>query len=30
MRLGWKTLVPLALLNIVLTGIIVSLLTETG
>ena len=30
MRLGWKALVPLALLNIVLTGIIVSLLTETG
>ena len=30
MKLGWKTLVPLALLNIVLTGIVVSLLTETG
>ena len=30
MRLGWKTLVPLALLKIVLTGIIVSLLPETG
>ena len=30
MKLGWKTFVPLALLNIVLTGIVVSLLTETG
>ena len=30
MKLGWKAFVPLALLNIVLTGIVVSLLTETG
>jgi NADH-quinone oxidoreductase subunit H len=30
MKLGWKTFVPLALLNIVLTGIVVSLLTKTG
>ncbi|MCH2580452.1 MAG: NADH-quinone oxidoreductase subunit NuoH [Planctomycetes bacterium] len=30
MKLGWKTFVPLALLNIGLTGIVVSLLTETG
>ena len=30
MKLGWKAFVPLALLNIVLTGIIVSLLTGTG
>ena len=30
MKLGWKTFVPLALLNIVLTGIVVALLTETG
>ena len=30
MKLGWKALVPLALLNIVLTGIIVSLRTGTG
>jgi NADH-quinone oxidoreductase subunit H len=29
MKLGWKTFVPLALLNIVLTGIVVSLLTKT-
>ena len=30
MKLGWKAFVPLALLNIVLTGIVVSLLTGTG
>ena len=30
MKLGWKTLIPLALLNIVLTGIVVALLTGTG
>ena len=30
MKIGWKAFVPLALLNIVLTGIVVSLLTETG
>ena len=30
MKLGWKALIPLALLNIVLTGIVVSLLAETG
>ena len=30
MKLGWKAFVPLALLNIVLTGIIVSLLKGTG
>ena len=30
MKLGLKAFVPLALLNIVLTGIVVSLLTETG
>ena len=26
MKLGWKTLIPLALLNIVLTGVITALL----
>ena len=30
MKLGWKTLIPLALLNIVVTGVAVALLTGTG
>ena len=30
MKLGWKTLIPLALLNIVVTGVVVALLTGTG
>ncbi len=29
MKLGWKTLIPLALLNIVLTGVVVYLLSGT-
>ncbi|HBO51021.1 MAG TPA: NADH-quinone oxidoreductase subunit NuoH [Planctomycetes bacterium] len=30
MKLGWKTLIPLALLNIVVTGVVVALLVGTG